>query len=140
MSVDWSISPGGSPQKRVNKANKDFSPNCSLKFRILKLRFLAFPRVSGGFRELREAHRNHFHLSCYLLVPGITSYGQKPWGELFCSSPVAVWQLDKKCIPNRTLVKGINRVDKDVFLIVLLTTSGCTALGTENVPQEGFWP
>ena len=56
----------------------DFSVN----FRVLKLRFLAFPEGPGGFREVREADRNHFHLSWYLLVPRITSYGQKPsWGE-----------------------------------------------------------
>ena len=45
--------------------------------RVLKLRFLAFPGGPGGFRELREASRNHFHLSWYLLVPGITNYSQK---------------------------------------------------------------
>ena len=69
--------PGGVPKKGVNKANKDFSPNCSLKFRVQKLRLLAFTEGPGGFRELREAGRNHFHLSWYLLVPGVTSYGLK---------------------------------------------------------------
>ena len=49
----------------------------SLKSRVLKLRFLAFPKGPGGFREVREAGRNHFHLSWYLAVPGITSYGQQ---------------------------------------------------------------
>ena len=52
-------------------------PNFSVKNRVLKLRFLAFPEGPGGFRELREAGRNHFHLSWYLLVPGITNYDQK---------------------------------------------------------------
>ena len=47
-----------------------FSKTC----RVLKLRFLAFSGGPGGFRELREAGRNHFHLSWYLLVPVITSY------------------------------------------------------------------
>ena len=51
-----------------------FSPTCSEQNRVLKLRCLAFPGGPGGFRELREASRNHFHLSWYLLVPGITSY------------------------------------------------------------------
>ena len=37
----------------------------------------------GGFRELLEAYRSHLHLSLYLLVPVVMSYGQKPWGELF---------------------------------------------------------
>ena len=39
---------------------------------------MAFPGVPGGFRELREAGRNHLHLSWYLIVPGITSYDQIP--------------------------------------------------------------
>ena len=47
------------------------------KNRDLKLRFLAFSQGPGGFREVREAGRNHFHLSWYLLVPGVTSYDQK---------------------------------------------------------------
>ena len=60
--------PGGVPQKRVNKANQDFFPNFSLTFRALKLRCLAFVEGPGGFRELREAGRNHFHLSWYTRV------------------------------------------------------------------------
>ena len=36
---------------------------------------MAFPGGPGGFRELREAYRNDFHLSWYLVVPEITSYG-----------------------------------------------------------------
>ena len=59
----------------MNKANKDFFQIFFVKFRVLKLRFLAFPEGPGGFRELREAHRNHFHLSWYLSVAGVTSYG-----------------------------------------------------------------
>ena len=55
--------PGGVPKKGVNKVNKDFFPKFSLKFWVLKLRFLAFLEGPGGFRELREAGRNHFHLS-----------------------------------------------------------------------------
>ena len=47
------------------------------KNRVLKLSFLAFPEGPGGFRELREAGRNHLHLSWHLLVPGVTSYDQK---------------------------------------------------------------
>ena len=62
------------------------------KNRALKLRFLAFSRGPGGFRELREAGRNHFHLSWYLFVPGVTSYDQKPWGGTF-SSGHETWGL-----------------------------------------------
>ena len=56
--------------------------NFYITFRVQTLRFLAFSRGSGGFRELREAGRKHFHLSWYLVVPGVTSYGQNPsWGD-----------------------------------------------------------
>jgi len=55
---------------------------------------LAFSRNPGGFRELREVGRNHFHLSWYLSDAVVTSqviakslrgfyteYGIKcPWG------------------------------------------------------------
>ena len=44
-------------------------------------RFLPFPRGPGGFRELREAGRIHFHLSWYLSDYVVTSYDQKPWGD-----------------------------------------------------------
>ena len=32
--------------------------------------------------ELREAGRNHFHLSWYLSVSVARSYGKKSWGNL----------------------------------------------------------
>ena len=51
------------PKKGVNKEYKEIFPNFSLKFRVLKLRFFALSEGPGGFRELREAGRNHFHLS-----------------------------------------------------------------------------
>ena len=80
-------SPRGVQKEAVNKtnnANKVFSLIFSLKFRVLKLRFLAFTGGPGGFRELQEAGRNHFHLSWYLLVPGITSHVQKSsWGKFY---------------------------------------------------------
>ena len=44
--------PGGSPKKRVNRANNEISPICSLKIRVLIRRFLAFSEGPGGFREL----------------------------------------------------------------------------------------
>ena len=53
---------GVSPKKGVNKEYKDFFPFFSLKFRVRNRRFFAFPEGPGGFRELREAGRNHFHL------------------------------------------------------------------------------
>ena len=51
--------------------------NLSVNNRVLKRRFLVFPGGPGGFREVREASRHYFHLSWYLLVPGVTSYDQK---------------------------------------------------------------
>ena len=56
-------------------------PDCDVEFRVLKLSFSAFSRGYGGFRELREAGRKHFHLSWYLSVPVVTSYDQKPSGQ-----------------------------------------------------------
>ena len=53
------------------------------KIQVLYKRFWAFSLGPGRFGERREAGRNHFHLSWYLLVPGVTSYGQKPWGDFF---------------------------------------------------------
>ena len=66
-----------SPTKGVNKEYKEFPLNFAEQIRVLKFRFLAFPGVPGGFRELREAGRNHLHLSWYLLVLGVTRYDQK---------------------------------------------------------------
>ena len=66
----WSISRGGPPPKGINKEYNKFFLSLSEQFRVRKLMFLAFPGGPGGFRELREAYRNHFHLSWYLLVPG----------------------------------------------------------------------
>ena len=83
MSWCLSISPGGFPKKRVNKANKEFSSNFSLKIRVLKLRFLALSEGPGGFRELREAGRNHFHLSWYLSVSVVTSYTVETYNKTF---------------------------------------------------------
>ena len=46
-------------------------------------RFLAFPRDPGGFREVREACRNHFHLPWYLSDTVVASCSQRPsWWEL----------------------------------------------------------
>ena len=59
----------------------NFLSNFSAKIRVLKLRLLAFPEGPGVFRELREAGTNHFHLFCYLIVPGVTSYDQKTTKE-----------------------------------------------------------
>ena len=67
----------------INEEYKHAFPIPSVNFGVLKLRLLAFSGGPGGFRELRGPGRNHFHLSWYLLVPGITSCDQKPWGNFF---------------------------------------------------------
>ena len=67
----------------MNKEYNDYYIVCLITNRVLKLRFLPFSQGPGGFRELREAYRKHFHLSWYLLVPVVTSYDQKPWGGFF---------------------------------------------------------
>ena len=69
--------------KGMNKEYKVILPNLYRQIRVQKLRFLAFSRGCGGFRELRGPGRNHFHLSWYLSVFVVTSYGQKSWGGLF---------------------------------------------------------
>ena len=73
-------SPPIGPKKGINRDNKEILLFFLIQFRVLSNRFFAFSRGPGGFRELREAGRKLFHLSWYLLVPGITSYDEKPWG------------------------------------------------------------
>ena len=61
-------------KKGINRVNKEIFLIFDIRFRVLKHRFLAFSRGPGGFRELREAGRNHFHLSWYLSDTVVTSY------------------------------------------------------------------
>ena len=71
----------------MSKEIKGIAPKSYITFRILKNKFLAFSRGPVGFRELREAYRKHFHLSWYLSVPVVMSYGQKSsWGGFFLPS------------------------------------------------------
>ena len=59
------LSRGGPPKKEyigLIRSNKELFP-IFCKHRVLKLRFLAFPGGPGGFREVREAARNHFRKS-----------------------------------------------------------------------------
>ena len=56
----------GPSKKGMNKEYEDVFAILYEKNRVLKLMCLAFPGGPGGFRELREAGRNHFHLSWYL--------------------------------------------------------------------------
>ena len=78
MVDDLKKSPRIGPKKEMNKENNISFRFVSVNVRVQKFRFSAFPGGPGGFREVREAGRNHFHLSWYLSVSVVTSYGQKP--------------------------------------------------------------
>ena len=94
--ADEQIPPLIGPFKGINKEYKGLFPIFYIKCRVLKLRFLAFSRGPGGFRELREAGRNHFHLSWYLSDTVVTSYGQKP--SCFFCLPSTVYSHFKALI------------------------------------------
>ena len=51
---------------------------CLYMIRVQQLRFWDFSRGPAGLRELREGGTRHFHLSWYLSVSVVASYGQKP--------------------------------------------------------------
>ena len=72
------------PFKGIDKDSKDLSLFVPFsKNQVMKHSVWAFTR---GFRKVREACRNHFHLSWYLSVPVVTSDGPKPsWGEFLLS-------------------------------------------------------
>ena len=53
---------------------RDLFPNSCIKCLILKHCCFAFFQGPGGFREVREAGRNHFHLSWYLSDAAVTSH------------------------------------------------------------------
>ena len=67
------VSPGG-------PNNGGFPYIFCIDLQVLKHSFLAFSQGLGGFREVRQAGRNHFHLSWYLSNAVVTSYGQIPGG------------------------------------------------------------
>ena len=54
------------PFKGINNEIKRIVSAFYITNRVQKLRFLVFSRGPGGFRQLREAGRNNFHLSWYL--------------------------------------------------------------------------
>ena len=66
----WGVPKNRALNKGLIRNISMFSPFFSEQIRVLKLRYSAFLGGPGGFREVREAGRNHFHLSWYLIVPG----------------------------------------------------------------------
>ena len=110
----------------INKLSKNFCLgsrghrcNFYIKSKVLKCRFLAYSQGPGGFRELREAYRNHFHRSWYLSDAVVTSYSQKPFRgdffyrvryNVFCNSPQKTcWCWDRfliGCLTSKHLPGG----------------------------------
>ena len=76
------------PKIGINSEINQFSVFVLEKKRVGKVGCFAFPGGPGGFREVREADRNRFLLSWYLLVSVVTSYDQKP-----CKKKV--WEYNK---------------------------------------------
>ena len=71
--------------------------------------FLAYFQGPGGFRELREVYRNHFHRSWYLSDAVVTSYSKKPsWGQCFLPSTVLKHCLCLDSIFARALVEALS--------------------------------
>ena len=71
------------PFKRINMVNEELFLLSSIIIRVLK-HCLAVSRGPGGFRELREACMNHFHLSWYLSDSRVPSYAKTyPGGGRF---------------------------------------------------------
>ena len=69
-------------QKGINKEINEFVLIVYIKIRVLKQWILICFRGSGGIRELREASRNHFHLSWYLSNAVVTGYSQKAYERI----------------------------------------------------------
>ena len=53
-----------------------------------KTQVFCFSGGPGGFREVRGPGRNHFHLSWYLRVPGVTSYKCQVFFPGGCRTPI----------------------------------------------------
>ena len=77
----------------------------SVKVGVVKQRCLAISLRPGGFRELREACRNHFHLSgtCRCPWSRIIGDSQKPLGGTF-SSVYSVFEQPEKLIVDATAI------------------------------------
>ena len=59
-------SPPNRAQKGIHRASKAFFPDLFCKKSGSKIQVCGFSRGSWRVREVREADRNHFHLSWYL--------------------------------------------------------------------------
>ena len=105
-----------------------------MKIRVLKLRFLAFPRGPGGFRKLREACRKRFHLSWY-------STCKCPWSRVVATEPPGgICFCRVRCMGT---LQGYSRLRalppywiSNIVMIVLAAitaASGVRGLGCSNV-------
>ena len=97
---------------------------------------LTFFRVHGGFRERREAGRNHFHLSWYLSDSMVPSYGQKHWRGNKNVSTVGPYNSPP---PKKTMrFIGLNRylqVFRCFFRVCFLQTSSNTFESLVSLPN-----
>ena len=84
------------PSRTLGKRQKPLihNPNFYITCLVLKYRCLAFSQGPGGFRELREAYRNHFHRSWYLSDAVVTNYSKKPSCGNICYRARCVLPLD----------------------------------------------
>ena len=69
---------------------------------VLKCKFVTAYKDPGGFRELREACRNHCHLSWYLSDSMVPNYGSNPWGGFVSVYDKAVLSPSKVFTGNST--------------------------------------
>ena len=118
------------------------SPICYRQFRVLNSRFWAFSRGPAGFREVREAGRNHFHVSWYLSVSVVTSHGQKP---CFPSSKPILFRKSVPyiclCFLTEFLLIGLLGYPRSNFNTRELNSRehfSCFLVITRN-PPERFW-
>ena len=71
------------PQGRTKRVNRKFVGIICFSYLldqtclVLHYRIFVFSRCPGRLREVREAGRNHFHLSWYLSDAAVTSISQK---------------------------------------------------------------
>ena len=68
-------------KEAFNKGKRGFVSDVSISNRAVKHRCLIFSQGPGGFRELWEARRNHFHPSWYLSDSMVPNYELINWGR-----------------------------------------------------------
>ena len=123
------------PFQGIHWDTKDFFLISHIRFRVLNHRFFVFPRVPGGFWELREACRKHFHLSWYLSNAVVTSYDPKTSLRGISTARTKTRHIGSDTILNfmgfhafsPTFQVGVVRFSSELLLsLLLLPTSSST--------------